>query len=64
MALAVLRLKRMVRLVLVVVVSYTAVEEKGLSVHIVVHGVVWAQSVLSGPATLAHSHQLVREIYK
>ena len=64
MALAALRLKPMARLVLVVVVSYTAVEEKDLTVHIVVHGVGWALSVSSGPVHPAHSHQQTRGIYK
>jgi hypothetical protein len=63
MALAVPRLKPMVRLVLVVQVSYTAVEEKGLFVHTVVHGVGLAQSESSGRAQHVASHQRTREIY-
>ena len=64
MALAAHRFKPVVRLVLVVLVSYTAVEEEDLSVHIVVHMVGWALFVSSGPATPAPSHQQIQGIYK
>jgi hypothetical protein len=47
----------------VVVVEHTAVLAGAEKINPSVL-VVWAQSVLSGPAQLAHSHQLVRGIYK